>query len=158
MYAYLVEPQADRSQITPEEGLAHMRSLAEQYHGPWDDIRERIVDPTSIHYTWFEWMLLDRPWFEGRVVLIGDAAHNCPPTLAQGAAQAMEDALVLADELGKHDEVEPALAAFMERRLPRATTVVEASVQVARWLLERNLGPHLEDTIGRTLTMLCEPA
>lgn len=158
MYAYLVEPQADRSQITPEEGLAHMRSLAEQYHGPWDDIRERIVDPTSIHYTWFEWMLLDRPWFEGRVVLIGDAAHNCPPTLAQGAAQAMEDALVLADELGKHDEVEPALAAFMERRLLRATTVVEASVQIAIWLRERNLGPHLEETIGRTLTMLCEPA
>jgi 2-polyprenyl-6-methoxyphenol hydroxylase-like FAD-dependent oxidoreductase len=158
MYAYLIEPLADRSQITPEEGLAHMRSLAEQYHGPWDDIRERIVDPTSIHYTWFEWMLLNRPWFEGRVVLIGDAAHNCPPTLAQGAAQAMEDALVLADELGKHDEVEPALAAFMERRLLRARTVVEASVQVARWLLERNLGPHLEDTIARTLTMLCEPA
>jgi 2-polyprenyl-6-methoxyphenol hydroxylase-like FAD-dependent oxidoreductase len=158
MYAYLVEPQADRSQITPAEGLAHMRSLAEQYHGPWDDIRERIVDPASINYTWFEWMLLDRAWFEGRVVLIGDAAHNCPPTLAQGVAQAMEDALVLADELGKHAEVEPALSAFMERRLPRARTVVEASVQIARWELERNLGPHLQDTIVRTLTMLCEPA
>jgi len=73
-------------------------------------------------------------------------------------AQAMEDALVLADELGKHAEVEPALAAFMERRLPRARTVVEASVQIARWELARNLGPHLQDTIVRTLTMLCEPA
>jgi 2-polyprenyl-6-methoxyphenol hydroxylase-like FAD-dependent oxidoreductase len=158
MYAYLIEPQDDGAGKSPEEGLAHMRALAEHYHGPWDDIRERIVDPSTIHYTWFEWMVLERPWYEGRVVLIGDAAHNCPPTLAQGAAQAMEDAMVLADELTRGQDVQAALDAFMARRLPRAKAVVEASVQVSRWLMERNLGPHLNDTMTRTLTMLCDPA
>ena len=135
-----------------------MRSLAEHYHGPWDDIRELMADPMSINYTWFEEMLLERPWYEGRVVLIGDAAHTCPPTLAQGAAQAMEDAMVLADELGRADAVDAALAAFMERRLPRAKTVVEASVQVAKWLLARDQSADIPGTMGRTLTMLCQPA
>ena len=158
IYAYLVEEQADRSGMSPDEQLAHMRSLAEQYHGPWDDIRDLMTDPMSINYTWFEEMLLERPWYEGRVVLIGDAAHTCPPTLAQGAAQAMEDAMVLADELGRADAVDAALAAFMERRLPRAKTVVEASVQVAKWLLARDETADIPGTMGRTLTMLCQPA
>jgi len=64
IYAYLVEEQADRSGMTPHEQLDYMRSLAEHYHGPWDDIRELMTDPSSINYTWFEWMLLlDRPWY-----------------------------------------------------------------------------------------------
>ena len=39
------------------------------------------------------------PWNRGRVVLIGDAAHACPPTLAQGGSQALEDAAVLTELL-----------------------------------------------------------
>jgi 2-polyprenyl-6-methoxyphenol hydroxylase-like FAD-dependent oxidoreductase len=70
----------------------------------------------------------------------------------------MEDAMVLADELGKADTVDAALAAFMVRRLPRATTVVEASVQVARWLLARDPDADIPGTMRRTVTMLCQPA
>jgi 2-polyprenyl-6-methoxyphenol hydroxylase-like FAD-dependent oxidoreductase len=158
LYAYLVEPHVDRSGMTPDEQLARMRELSESYHGPWDEIRELMVDPMSINYTWFEEMLLDRPWYEGRVVLIGDAAHTCPPTLAQGAAQAMEDAMVLADELGKADTVDAALAAFMQRRLPRAKAVVDASVQVAKWLRDGDADADIPGTMGRALTLLTNPA
>lgn len=158
MYAYLVEDHVDRSAMTPEQGLAHMRALAEHYHGPWDEIRERMVDPSSIHYTWYEWMILDRPWFEGRAVLIGDAAHNCPPTLAQGAAQAMEDAMVLADELDKAGDVPAALDAFMARRLERARTVVEASVQIVRWQIAHDPAANVPGLMARVLGILCEPA
>ena len=158
LYAYLVERHVDRSGMTPDEQLARMRELSESYHGPWDEIRERMTDPMSINYTWFEQMLLDRPWHEGRVVLIGDAAHTCPPTLAQGAAQAMEDAMVLADELGRAATVDAALAAFMTRRLPRAKAVVEASVQVAEWLRDEVADADIPGTMGRTLAMLCQPA
>ena len=120
LYAYLVEPKQDRSDMLPEDRLAHMRQLAEAYHGPWDDIRELMTDPSTVHYTLFEKMLLERPWWRGRVALIGDAAHTCPPTVAQGAAQAMEDALVMAESLLAHDDVETALDAFMDRRYDRA--------------------------------------
>jgi len=91
-------------------------------------------------------------------VLIGDAAHNCPPTLAQGAAQALEDAMVLAESLTANDDTAVALDAFMQRRLPRAKVVVEASVQVARWMLARDHTADIPGTMGRTLTMLCQPA
>ena len=77
-----------------------MRELASQaYHGPWDDIRAVLTDPARVNYTWFETHVLDAPWNRGRVVLIGDAAHTCPPTIAQGAAMALEDAAVLAELL-----------------------------------------------------------
>lgn len=57
-----------------------------------------------------------------RVVLIGDAAHANPPSMAQGAAQAMEDAVVLAEVLACHG-VDDALAQFAERRRTRTTHV-----------------------------------
>ena len=54
-------------------------------------------------------------------VIIGDAAHSCPPTIAQGAAQGLEDALVLTELLVARDAVDQALwDEFHARRLPRA--------------------------------------
>src|SRR3954447_7586050 len=99
LYAYIVEAAQDRSTLPPAEQLAVMRQLATAYHGPWDDIRETLDDPAKVNYTWFETHVLDAPWNRGRVVLIGDAAHTCPPTIAQGGAMALEDAVVLAELL-----------------------------------------------------------
>jgi len=77
------------------------------------------------------------PWHRGRVVLIGDAAHACPPTLAQGAAQALEDAAVLTELLLSSAELDDALwAEFTARRFDRARAVVEASCQLAQWQLD----------------------
>ena len=54
-------------------------------------------------------------------MIIGDAAHSCPPTIAQGAAQALEDALVLTELLVERDAVDQELwDDFHARRLPRA--------------------------------------
>src|SRR5215213_3020699 len=99
LYAYIVEDAQDRSALTPDEQLATMKQLSQAYHGPWDEIRETLTDPTRVNYTWFETHVLDVPWNRGRVVLIGDAAHTCPPTIAQGGAIALEDAVVLAQLL-----------------------------------------------------------
>jgi 2-polyprenyl-6-methoxyphenol hydroxylase-like FAD-dependent oxidoreductase len=74
-------------------------------------------------------------------VLIGDAAHTCPPTIAQGGAQALEDAAVLAELLLAHEAVGPALwDAFHERRFDRAKAVVDASNQLCQWLLDHERG------------------
>jgi 2-polyprenyl-6-methoxyphenol hydroxylase-like FAD-dependent oxidoreductase len=58
-----------------------------------------------------------------RVVLVGDAAHASAPNMAQGAAMAVEDALVLAAELTTHGTVGDALVAFTARRRPRTDWV-----------------------------------
>ncbi|WP_448628373.1 FAD-dependent oxidoreductase [Geodermatophilus sp. URMC 64] len=141
LYAYIVEDAQDRSGLSPEEQLATMKQLSQAYHGPWDEIRETLTDPSRVNYTWFETHVLDVPWNRGRVVLIGDAAHTCPPTIAQGGAMALEDAVVLAELLTERDALDQDLwDAFHARRFERATTVVEASNQLAQWQLDHVQG------------------
>jgi FAD-dependent urate hydroxylase len=64
-------------------------------------------------------------WTSGHVVLVGDAAHASSPNMAQGAAMAVEDALVLADVLTDGRPIEQALAAYEERRSGRVAWVQE---------------------------------
>jgi len=158
MYAYLVEDAQDRTGLSPAEALEVMRGHAAAYHGPWDDIRASLTDPSKVNYTWFEAHVVDKPWHRGRVVLIGDAAHTCPPTLAQGAAQALEDAAVLAELLVAAGDVTDELwTAFTERRFARAKTVVDASVQLGQWLLDHEQG-DLPGLIGRVSQLVSQPA
>jgi 2-polyprenyl-6-methoxyphenol hydroxylase-like FAD-dependent oxidoreductase len=158
LYAYVVEAAQDRSMLTPEQSLEVVRSLSGAYHGPWDDIRATLTDPTRVNYTWFESHLLGAPWHRGRVVLVGDAAHACPPTLAQGAAQALEDASVLAELLLARDELDDDLwQSFTGRRFPRARTVVEASLQLCRWLLDHERG-DVPGLMARIAHLLMQPA
>ena len=83
-------------------------------------------------------------------VAVGDAAHACPPTIAQGGAQALEDAAVLTELLLGRPAVDDALwAAFTARRFDRASTVVGASCQLGQWQLDHEQGdvPGLLATI-----------
>ncbi|SDL78028.1 2-polyprenyl-6-methoxyphenol hydroxylase [Geodermatophilus siccatus] len=141
LYAYIVEDAQDRSALSPEEQLATVKQLSRAYHGPWDEIRETLTDPSRVNYTWFETHVLPAPWNRGRVVLIGDAAHTCPPTIAQGGAQALEDAVVLTELLLERDVLDQDLwDAFSARRFDRARTVVEASNQLAQWQIDHVRG------------------
>ncbi|SOD97957.1 FAD-dependent oxidoreductase [Blastococcus haudaquaticus] len=153
LYAYIVEDAQDRSALTPDEQLATMKQLSQAYHGPWDEIRESLTDPTRVNYTWFETHVLDEPWNRGRVVLIGDAAHTCPPTIAQGGAMALEDAVVLAELLVERDALDQDLwDAFMARRYERAKTVVDASNSLAQWQLDHVQGDI--PSLMRSIAML----
>ncbi len=157
IYAYIVEDAQDRSGLTPDEQLAIVRGLADKYHGPWDDIKLHLDDPTAINYTWFETHVLEGPWHRGRVVLIGDAAHCCPPTVAQGGAQGLEDAIVLADMVLGAAVVDDALLdAFAARRLPRARAVVEASVQIGDWMLAHDADADVPGLMGRVAALVSE--
>jgi salicylate hydroxylase len=78
----------------------------------------------------FRWGLFERPpmpqWSRGRVTLLGDACHAMLPFLAQGAAQAIEDGVVLAavlSEVGSPAAVPGALGAYEGMRKPRVTRV-----------------------------------
>lgn len=157
LYAYIVEPAQDRSGLSPAQGLAVMRELAGAYHGPWDEIRGSLTDPTRVNHTHFESHVVDGPWNRGRVVIIGDAAHSCPPTLAQGAAQALEDAAVLAELLTGHDGLATVWPALTERRLPRARAVVEASLQLCTWLKARERG-DVPGLMARVAALVTQPA
>lgn len=157
MYAYLVEDPRPRESITDEDKPRIMRELAAGYGWPWTEIRETITDPDRINYTWFETLLVESPWNRGRVVLIGDAVHACPPTLAQGAAQCLEDAVVLAELLLAADRLDQALFdAFTERRLPRVRAVVEGSLQITEWQLKRDPNADVAAVAGRINAIVSE--
>ncbi|WP_340384117.1 FAD-dependent oxidoreductase [Streptomyces sp. SS7] len=157
LYAYLVEPQRDRANLDPDTFDEEMRRLAEPYGGAWDEIRASITDPKKVNYTVFTRHLVEGSWHRGRVVLVGDAAHSCPPTLAQGAAMSLEDALVLAELLAGHDDWnDELLTAYYERRIPRVRLVVDGAVQICRWQLDGVRDADVPGLIGRTMTMLTE--
>jgi FAD-dependent urate hydroxylase len=78
-----------------------------------------------------EWVPLEKV-YSGRVVLVGDAAHASSPMLGQGGCMAMEDACVLAEELGSGATVEAALASFAKRRKPRVEWVQQQSAAVTQ--------------------------
>ncbi len=71
-------------------------------------------------------------WVKGRVALLGDAAHAMTPNMGQGAAMAIEDAYVLAEELAKTQSLEAALAAYQSRRMPRVEVIQRQSWNVGR--------------------------
>lgn len=96
-------------------------------------LRDLIAAPS----TWRKWALhLLAPtfgWTEGRVALLGDAAHPVVPFLAQGGVLALEDAFVLAATLhASGDDVIAALKRYEQMRRPRALRVAEASRQNGR--------------------------
>jgi 2-polyprenyl-6-methoxyphenol hydroxylase-like FAD-dependent oxidoreductase len=77
-------------------------------------------------------------YVQGRVALLGDAAHAMTPDLGQGACQALEDAVTLATALdgADHGEIPAGLLTYDEARRPRTQGLVRASAQagrVAQW-------------------------
>ena len=65
------------------------------------------------------------------MTLLGDAAHAMEPFQAQGAAQAVEDAYVLAACIAAHDDAVDALAAYERIRMARAEELQESSTTAA---------------------------
>ncbi|ELT44785.1 FAD-dependent oxidoreductase [Arthrobacter nitrophenolicus] len=156
IYAYLVEKAQERKH---EDGPRIMAELAAAYGGPWKEIRENLDQTARINYTKFTTHIVEGPWNRGRTVIIGDAAHSCPPTVAQGAAMALEDAAVLAELLTSHDELTETLwKEFTDRRLDRARTVVNASVQLGQWMLDGVRDADVPGLMHSLSSMLKNPA
>lgn len=132
-YAYLLDENLDASLIGPRASLALLRERGAGYGGTWGKIIGSLADDTAVDYRWIESVLVDGAWHRGRAMVIGDAAHACPPLIAQGAAMCAEDAVLLAELVTGDRPVEEALDAFMTRRLPRVRMVLENSLQLAEW-------------------------
>jgi salicylate hydroxylase len=92
---------------------------------------------------WRQWVLCDREpvsnWVDGRVALLGDAAHPMLQYMAQGACMAMEDSVCLADSVGRTDDLPHALRTYCDRRFLRTTKVQVQS---------RAIGEHIYHAAG----------
>lgn len=159
MYAFLVEKAQNRFGVSDEEATRIMLEESRAYGGPWNSIRADLEKGAHANYTWFTRHLVEEPWNRGRVVIIGDAAHSCPPTIAQGAAQGLEDAVVLTELLTGRDSLDQSLwDEFHARRLPRAKTVVEASSQLAQWQIDGDRDADAGGLIFGVAQQMAQPA
>lgn len=129
MYVFVLEHVPHNPRFAPEAYLEHLAALMAPFGGHVPAVRAALNEDSQIVYRPLEWLLLSPPWYRGRVVLIGDAAHATTPHLASGAGLAVEDGLVLAEELTSNESVPRALESFMDRRFARARLVVETSVR-----------------------------
>lgn len=159
MYAFLVEKAQDRFSVSDAEATQIMLDESQAYQGPWNAIRADLSAGAHVNYTWFTQHIVAAPWNRGRVVIIGDAAHSCPPTIAQGAAQGLEDAFVLTELLLAADGVDQQLwDQFHARRLPRAQAVVEASVQLGQWQIDGDRDADTGGLIFGIARQMAQPA
>jgi 2-polyprenyl-6-methoxyphenol hydroxylase-like FAD-dependent oxidoreductase len=131
MYLFITEPRAVNEHLDPATFVDHVRALLADFPAPeLQKIRAELGADSQLVYRPLEGLLMPRPWFKGRVVLIGDAVHATTPHLASGACIGIEDAIVLAEELARHGGVAGALAAFEARRWERCRMVVENSARL----------------------------
>jgi 2-polyprenyl-6-methoxyphenol hydroxylase-like FAD-dependent oxidoreductase len=110
--------------VIPSSGEPHddLDRLFSGFAEPVPAILDALPRSGPAHRSTIEEVTLDS-WVRGCVVLVGDAAHATSPNMAEGAAMALEDGLVLADTLRQLGVSAAALSAFEARRRPRTDWV-----------------------------------
>jgi len=127
-YLYFTEKRDDLTRLPDDQLLPTLRGLLEEYTAPMVvKIREALNEDSQIIYRPLEGMMLPRPWYKGRAILIGDAVHATTPHLASGAGMGFEDGVVIAEELCKEGSLEDALERYQNRRWARCHMVVTHS-------------------------------
>lgn len=116
----------------PDRLVEMLRERLAGYVSVPGQVRDELTEDSSVVYSPLEVTEVPAPWFTGRVVIGGDAAHAGPPHLTQGAAMALEDAVVLAQELASDAPVPEALKAYEGRRVERCHYVQQKSVDILR--------------------------
>ena len=162
-YAFLLEENLDRSYLGEGPRGAELKERGHGYGGIWGQVRDSLADDAIVNYQWIEAICVDSPWYRGRTIIIGDAAHACPPLIAQGAAMCAEDAVILAEMLTaghvSGQGVDEVLPAFMERRFPRVKMVLDNSLTLAEWEIHPETeGADPGRIMGQTLHALVAPA
>jgi FAD-dependent urate hydroxylase len=126
----------DKGAPAPEGGWRRrLRELFGGWPAPVPAILERLKEADLKYLEIHDLPPLSR-WSQGRVTLLGDAAHATAPTLGQGGCQAMEDAVLLARCLGSTTlGVADGLGRYEAKRKERAEMIVARSRQKAETLL-----------------------
>lgn len=127
VYWYLSVP-------APSEALEPPAVLAREitrFHAPFREIVESTAPADLRHDDLVDRDPIER-WGQGRVTLLGDAAHPMLPHAGQGAAQALEDAVTLARALEACSSVEDGLRKYERARAPRTAAILRLARRNAR--------------------------
>ncbi len=123
-----------------EDGAEIKRTVLERFRG-WPDPIESLVQATDESNTFLSDTQDRDPverWGEGRVTLLGDAAHPMTWDRGQGASQGIEGAVLLAKQLAQGDDRAAALRAWEAERIPRTKKMVRSSRAIGRLQQSKN--------------------
>lgn len=155
-YIWLTSTDPKGTWIDVDKLADELKSRLSGCTGVIAELAEHIIDSKLVVYRPLEAVFINEPWHKGRIMVIGDAAHGATPHLGQGAAQAIEDAVVLGEEFAKDQSLKTALENFHQRRHERCKFIAEGSVQIGQWEQEGDKNNHL--AVELTQKMIIEVA
>lgn len=144
MYMFVTSPEPGNPRFERVGMATRMRERIAGASLAIRELGEQITDDAGVVYRPLETVNITGDWYRGQVTLLGDAAHATTPHLGQGAGMAIEDSLVLAEELATRASVAEALAGYNARRQPRCSYIVESSLAICRGQL--GLGPQVDQS------------
>jgi len=122
------------------------------------ELLSELLDGHSLLANNSKWMSFPtirvEQWHAGNVVLLGDAAHTAHFTIGSATKLAFEDAVALADAIGAHEAIEPALKAYEDERRPLVQSTQRAAAASREWFerLPQYLGQADEQFVFNLLT------
>jgi 2-polyprenyl-6-methoxyphenol hydroxylase-like FAD-dependent oxidoreductase len=149
-YVWLVQAEPGNPFFSENQLAEIFRARLAQCGGIMAKLRDQITDPTKVVYRPLEALLMPKSWYQGRILLIGDAAHAATPHMGQGAAQAVEDGAVVGELFSQNRPIDQLMNEYQERRYERCKFIVEASLQIGEW--EMHPTPDA-DPVGLTQKM-----
>lgn len=123
MYLFMLSEEPEGFRLDSDFACQVMHQRAAGAAPQIRDLMEHIQLNTEVVAKPLEVIFLEGPWHRGRMVLLGDAVHASTPHLAQGAGMAIEDAVVLAEELASTTDLEEAFTRYRNRRYERCRFV-----------------------------------
>ncbi len=157
MYMFLLEYSPDNPWLSEAEQPKRLYDLMAGFGGIVPQVRESVLTCGSVNYRPLEACIQSAPWYTGRLVLLGDAAHATTPHLASGAGMAVEDALVLTEEIQGPGTPADALQRYVNRRYERCKLIVENSIRLGE-LEMAGSDPHVHTQLmSTTITTLRQP-
>lgn len=158
LYVLSVFEEPGNPFFAPDTLAAEFRKRLEGYGGLVPELREQITDNSQVVYRPLEALLMPAPWYRGRVLLIGDAAHATTPHMGQGAAQAVEDAVVLGELCGvPRLSLAEVLERFMARRFERCKFINEGSVQIGEWEQRPSADADFTGLMAQMINVVAQP-
>ncbi|WPN65712.1 FAD-dependent oxidoreductase [Pseudomonas sp. P9_35] len=157
MYLFVTSHEPANPRMDAATLATRMRQRLSGFTGLIGELREQIIDSEQVVYKPLEVVFVSESWYRGRVVLIGDAVHATTPHLGQGAGMAIEDAVVLGEELGAGGSVEQQLERFMARRYERCKFISESSVLAGDKEMAHDSGFDRIGLVRRMLEVTAQP-
>ncbi|MFT6606221.1 MAG: 2-polyprenyl-6-methoxyphenol hydroxylase-like FAD-dependent oxidoreductase [Halocynthiibacter sp.] len=157
MYLFLLSQEDEGFKLDQSGAADAMRARATGAPPAISDVVADITEDAEVVGRPLEVLFMNEDWHKGRVVLVGDAVHASTPHLAQGAGMAIEDGIVLAEELANNATPEEAFAAYRTRRFERTKFIAETSINIGDMQMGKIPPFDVGETQGKTMGLMAQP-